>query len=612
MAISKDVINKKKQNQPQPLGAIPENNPNHRSAPIDMHHPIPPKPELYHSFEEAKNACELIFLKPGEAHTEFYKKNNEYHCVVAIGNVIPNTPHLYLTDSGFEMSIDDRLDDMNETIQWFGKTVSVLNKDVSALTDEFRQLNLNIEEFENNITTQIQIINNTVNNINTSTSNAIVDFEEFVNEKLLEIIEQIQLYNDRISLLEQNYNDLSTNISELNSKLQIESSINEIQNSSINLLNNEIILLNDEINDVHNQLSDLSSNTNSRFVEIEQHIDSSIQILENLINEFQPIYDSSIEDLFHNDIYTINLCCYTVGGHIEIFDNIAGTEMGGDSSRVAPCTPFNEYKTYVNGDEIVLSAVANENDGYEFVKWLINDNEEVFNSSISITFNNSDINCIGYTEHSKDDHKPLKHGYTAVFRRLHKLTFSFNVVAEGEYEEGAPIREIDKIEVYVRHNGEIIQHHILIDNESKQYIYVGDNESIDIKILPNISHLFEEYLINGYHSSSNPEIHYNLINNDINIEAHLTEKWVKVGADAVPADAGSIRGNMKSYPVGSQVQLEAYIINNDYVFDHWEDSNSSINLEKFIIEGDITTRNIVLNVSSSVDTFNLKGLFRQQ
>ena len=107
MAISKEILNNKKNvkttNTPKPLSNVPENNPEHVSSPIDFHHPIPAKPV---------EACEQIFLKPGEAHTEFYQKGETYHCVVAIGNIIPDTKHLYLTDSGNGMSIDDRLDNM--------------------------------------------------------------------------------------------------------------------------------------------------------------------------------------------------------------------------------------------------------------------------------------------------------------------------------------------------------------------------------------------------------------------------------------------------------------------------------------------------------------------
>lgn len=109
MAISKEILNnkKKKANQQEPLGTIPANNPEHVSAPADFHHPIPPKPILYNSFEEAVNACEQIFLKPGEAHTEFYQTNGIIHCVVGIGNYNPSYKHLYLTDSGDTTSISD-------------------------------------------------------------------------------------------------------------------------------------------------------------------------------------------------------------------------------------------------------------------------------------------------------------------------------------------------------------------------------------------------------------------------------------------------------------------------------------------------------------------------
>lgn len=109
MAISKEILNnkKKKANQPEPLGTVPSNNPEHVSAPVDFHHPIPPKPILYNSFEEAINACEQIFLKPGEAHTEFYQTNGIIHCVVGIGNYNTGYKHLYLSDSGDAASISE-------------------------------------------------------------------------------------------------------------------------------------------------------------------------------------------------------------------------------------------------------------------------------------------------------------------------------------------------------------------------------------------------------------------------------------------------------------------------------------------------------------------------
>ena len=108
MAISKERVNKNKSNKPEPLYNVPENNPEHQSRPEDFHHPHP-HVILYSSFEEARNACSLVFLKPGEAHTEFYKTDGVYHCVIAIGNISPGAGHLFVTDSGNEYSINDSL-----------------------------------------------------------------------------------------------------------------------------------------------------------------------------------------------------------------------------------------------------------------------------------------------------------------------------------------------------------------------------------------------------------------------------------------------------------------------------------------------------------------------
>ena len=111
MAISKERVNNRKTtNAPEPMYSVPANDPNHRSRPTDFHCP-PPPPHivLYESFEEARNACSLVFLKPGEIHTEFYKTDKVYHCVIAVGNVSPGAGHLYITDSGYDQSISGSL-----------------------------------------------------------------------------------------------------------------------------------------------------------------------------------------------------------------------------------------------------------------------------------------------------------------------------------------------------------------------------------------------------------------------------------------------------------------------------------------------------------------------
>lgn len=189
MAISKEVLNNKKKttnstNSPKPLGTVLENNPEHVSRPIDFHYPIPPKPVLYNSFEEAKNSCQLVFIKPGEAHRGFYPKDREYHCVVAKGNIKSDTEHLYLTDSGNEMSIDDRLDNMVEQ-------VAKLSEQFSLLSKKFNTLSENVEEFENNVTISFNQIRQ--------------DIENFENT----VIQQINQVNTSINIFSRKIDDFS-------------------------------------------------------------------------------------------------------------------------------------------------------------------------------------------------------------------------------------------------------------------------------------------------------------------------------------------------------------------------------------------------------------------
>ena len=384
MAISKEILNnkKKKANQQEPLGTIPANNPEHVSAPADFHHPIPPKPILYNSFEEAVNACEQIFLKPGEAHTEFYQTNGIIHCVVGIGNYNPSYKHLYLTDSGDTASISDQLNAMNEQVILMGKKVDnvyetltekfgtlqeAVNKDIDELNSQFNDLSTNVN---NQLASMQIIINQTVEQVTN------------ISEKVDDISVYVDGFDERIRQNADNISDLSTRVEEIeNWKPTIDNSINQLENKV-------------------------------------RLIDSSIIELHDLINEFKPIDTSSIRSLFHDDIWTVNLCCYTAGGHIEIFDDIAGKKWGGDSSRVAECTPFNEYKTYVNGDDVSFMAVPNE--GYKFVRWYENGNEYADASIISLVFNNSDIPVIG-TLNTEIEPKILNFGYTALFKKLHKL-----------------------------------------------------------------------------------------------------------------------------------------------------------------------------------------------
>jgi len=135
------------------------------------------------------------------------------------------------------------------------------------------------------------------------------------------------------------------------------------------------------------------------------------------------IYDSSILKLFHDDILTVNLCCFTAAGHVKIEDEY-------DESRVADCTPHNEYKTYVTGDNVTLTAVTNY--GYKFLKWLKDAKDLTTNTSINVVFTNKDIDVIG-TMADGIERAVLLHGYTALFKELNKVIVEIKYTNNPEY-----------------------------------------------------------------------------------------------------------------------------------------------------------------------------------
>ena len=93
-----------------------------------------------------------------------------------------------------------------------------------------------IQSFITNVSAQIQDINDTVNANNSSTSNAINNFETYINGKIAEISAEVQTYNNRIATLESWQQIADTSLKVLNEKIQYESSVNNQQDVSINLL----------------------------------------------------------------------------------------------------------------------------------------------------------------------------------------------------------------------------------------------------------------------------------------------------------------------------------------------------------------------------------------
>lgn len=572
MAISKEILNnkKKKANQQEPLGTIPANNPEHVSAPADFHHPIPPKPILYNSFEEAVNACEQIFLKPGEAHTEFYQTNGIIHCVVGIGNYNPSYKHLYLTDSGDTTSISDQLNAMNEQVILMGKKVDNVYE---TLTEKFGTL-------QEAVNKDIDELNSQFNDLSTNVNNQLASMQIIINQT----VEQVTNISEKVD-------DISVYVDGFDERIQ--------QNTD------DISALTNRVEEIENWKPTIDNSINQLKIKTEQ-LDSSIIELHDLINEFKPIDTSSIRSLFHDDIWTVNLCCYTAGGHIEIFDDIAGEKWGGDSSRVAECTPFNEYKTYVNGDDVSFMAVPNE--GYKFVRWYENGNEYADASIISLVFNNSDIPVIG-TLNTEIEPKILNFGYTALFKKLHKLNCKINQDVNNKDASSLTYFD-DAIKVIIKDVDENPVEYI-IDKDFDKNLYFDDDASIYVIAMPSQQghHTFEEFIINGTEKLYEEQVEINHNNKDINILAKFEEWWIKVSADANPTDQGEINYQPGYYLFDTSVSLKA-IPNRGYIFTNWADENiSDEELQNDIIVGNLSTPDISLYINNNIDEYEIRADF---
>ena len=583
MAISKEILNnkKKKTNQPESLGTVPANNPEHVSAPVDFHHPIPPKPILHNSFAEAVGACEQIFLKPGEAHTEFYQTNGIIHCVVGIGNYNSGYRHLYLTDSGDTASISDQLNAMNEQVTLMGKKVDNVYE---TLTEKFDALQETVNE-------NIDELNSQFNDLSTNVNNQLSSMQITINQT----VEQVTNISEKV-------NDISAYVDGFDERIQ--------QNTNdISALTNRVVEIENWKHTIDNSINQLELKTNQ--------LDSSIIELHDLINEFEPIDTSSIRSLFHDDIWTVNLCCYTAAGHVEIFDDVAGEKWGGDDPRVAECTPFNEYKTYVEGDDVSFMAVANE--GYKFVNWFYGDGHSIVDyadtSIINLEFSQYDIPIIGTLGENANPAEPaiLLNGYTAFFRKLHEVKWSIDTSCNTdqhliEYFD-------DKIKVKITEKDGTSKEYI-IDNNYTNKIYFDDGAKVEITALPSEDghHTFEYYVLND----SAEKTYNNLViitdaTDDIIIDAYFKEWWIYVYIDAEPTDHGDIicpSGADKPYIINSNIYMYIDNIDTGWYFNKWVDENPEINLSQYVTP-DVVSSEITLRVSKDIESYHLKALLNE-
>lgn len=774
------IIQNTNNNTPEVIENILENNPDHQSSAGDLHAVDFPGYHMYSSFDEAKNACDLIYLKPGEAHTEFYKINDEYHCVVAIGNLNSDNGHLYLTDSGENGSLDDRLAAMNAQVILLSKQFTLLSKDVSSfkadieqfvidvnnslndirrdiqnfetsVSSEIRSINANVDsalnrigQLDEQITQQVRDISTLVSNfdpritknsnditvLNTSVNNlkqsvlynsgqindilirlenidASIDTNvDSINHDINDIVITVHSQAQQLNSVNQEINDINNTIIDVSSRLaNTDSNIEDIQreidniNSSINNINDTLVNINNSIFVINNQLDgnsrnisdiytkigvsntsiyeinleltnvkndinnlnniiqtesnrnnvqDISINAldssirellyivNCRCQSIEEIIlhqlqqdasiralDSSIKELRNEFNELTPIPEDNIYPLFHNDIYTINLCCYTEAGHIEINDHIAGVNAGGTNTRVAECTPFNEYKTYIQGDTVDFTAVANK--GYRFMCWYKDAqiNNPIKTQPISYTFG-GDINVIGSL---LDGVEPdiLQRGYTAKFMKLRNLKVVFNQITNNIYTVAKFFNDTLNITITDIDGTRTVD----IEDAIQGNVYFVDHARIVISAVPDSSHAheFEKYIITLGNITSeyggSTYVNSN-VESDIIINAYFMEYWVKLSVDASPQEAGGVT---PSYEPGTQqISIDRRYIyyladsklllwanaNHGYGLRSWTTANNHPVLSQF--EHDIqpyvlTDNPIILNINKNVEEYELAALY---
>lgn len=102
--------------------------------------PTPQK--VYDSFEDAVKASNLVYLKPGQIYIAFYNNSkNEFHILMAIGNILPTEGKLFMTDMGGDLPYLEQIDKLWAAI---GEKASA--SEVNILQEQVNNIQSNVEE----------------------------------------------------------------------------------------------------------------------------------------------------------------------------------------------------------------------------------------------------------------------------------------------------------------------------------------------------------------------------------------------------------------------------------------------------------------------------------
>ena len=300
---------------------------------------------------------------------------------------------------------------------------------------------------------------------------------------------------------------------------QIEEQIKEFT-SEISTINSSIADINTSLDDIYltlNEIQKLNEELSNRLSILESmQLDSSIADINASIAELKSITDtsiisdSSIDSLFSDDIYTVNLCCVTRGGHIEIRDNKE---------------PFNVYKTYVEGDEVSFEGVPNL--GYRLKVWYKDAKEIVDNPTVNTSFNEDTIdqnslgiNVIG-TLNDGFERDILTNGYTAIFEKLHKFDVRITYTNKN-------VTELSGDDVILL--GDIYD----VSNK-----YALDHGTVDASVVTINHHTFNYLMIDGSTKTEKDYYRFEPVLTDHFIEAVFTENRYYFTTDSRHIEYGS-------------------------------------------------------------------------
>lgn len=98
--------------------------------------------KVYDSFEDAVKASNLVYLKPGQIYIAFYNNSkNEFHILMAIGNILPTEGKLFMTDMGGDLPYLEQIDNL-----WTAIREKASASELNSLQEQVNNIQDSVEE----------------------------------------------------------------------------------------------------------------------------------------------------------------------------------------------------------------------------------------------------------------------------------------------------------------------------------------------------------------------------------------------------------------------------------------------------------------------------------